>query len=345
MPQNYRQPDERPNQRNEQQDFRRRERMRTGEDRDPYQSGGERRYMSDRDDRAPQRGFEGERSYSSGGYPEEFGYRRDDRGNDQRSDQERRGQFTGQRSSGYSDFNRITWNDDPAGAEYYGVGRHFGGGYGTAPSSRASAAGAEYGGRNAWSGRESDWLPESGGRSATSGSRENFGQSEYGSQSGYGRDYGRSDRQSSGSRSYGGQSSGSGGDYRQNWIGGESQQPQRSSFRGRGPKGYERSDERLKELICERLTDDPRIDASEVSIEVNQKVVKLTGTVDDRRTKYEIEDLIEHCGVQDIDNQLRVQSSSSGLRSGESESGAMRAAGAKGLEGKSGGSAPSTKRT
>ena len=80
------------------------------------------------------------------------------------------------------------------------------------------------------------------------------------------------------------------------------------SFRGRGPKGYERSDARLREIICERLTDDPRIDASDVSVEVTQKVVRLTGSVDDRRTKYAIEDLIERCGVKDIDNQLRVQS-------------------------------------
>ncbi len=80
------------------------------------------------------------------------------------------------------------------------------------------------------------------------------------------------------------------------------------SFRGRGPKGYERLDARLREIICERLTDDPRIDASDVSVEVTQTVVRLNGSVDDRRTKYAIEDLIERCGVKDIDNQLRVQS-------------------------------------
>jgi osmotically-inducible protein OsmY len=80
------------------------------------------------------------------------------------------------------------------------------------------------------------------------------------------------------------------------------------SFRGRGPKGYERSDARVREIICERLTDDPRIDASDVSVEVTQKVVRLSGSVDDRRTKYAIEDLIERCGVKDIDNQLRVHS-------------------------------------
>jgi len=94
------------------------------------------------------------------------------------------------------------------------------------------------------------------------------------------------------------------------------------SHSGKGPKGYTRSDERLKEIICEKLTDDPEIDASEISIDVTSQVVKLTGTVDDRSVKYEVEELIERCGgVKDIDNQLRVRSGSSQssqLRSGGS---------------------------
>jgi osmotically-inducible protein OsmY len=84
------------------------------------------------------------------------------------------------------------------------------------------------------------------------------------------------------------------------------------AHRGKGPKGYTRSDDRLKEVICEKLTDDPMIDASEINIEVTGQVVKLTGTVDDRSTKYEVEELVERCGgVKDIDNQLRVRSGSS----------------------------------
>jgi len=80
------------------------------------------------------------------------------------------------------------------------------------------------------------------------------------------------------------------------------------SYRGRGPRGYERSDQRLKEIICERLTDDPRIDASDVSVDVNQRIVRLSGTVPERRMKYATEDLIERCaGVQEVENQLRVQ--------------------------------------
>src|SRR5437867_195160 len=41
-----------------------------------------------------------------------------------------------------------------------------------------------------------------------------------------------------------------------------------AGFRGVGPKGYLRSDERLTEVICERLTDDARIDASDITVAV-----------------------------------------------------------------------------
>jgi osmotically-inducible protein OsmY len=78
------------------------------------------------------------------------------------------------------------------------------------------------------------------------------------------------------------------------------------SYRGRGPRGYTRSDERLLETVCEQLTDDPRIDASDIEVEVNQQVVTLRGSVPDRRTKYAVEELVEDAGARDIENQLRV---------------------------------------
>src|SRR5215471_11804457 len=37
---------------------------------------------------------------------------------------------------------------------------------------------------------------------------------------------------------------------------------------GRGPKGYQRSDERIREDICERLTQHSAIDAGEIEVEV-----------------------------------------------------------------------------
>lgn len=76
---------------------------------------------------------------------------------------------------------------------------------------------------------------------------------------------------------------------------------------GRGPKGYQRSDERIREEICERLTRDDFIDASEVTVEVKERKVILSGTVPERNMKHAIEDIADHCsGVQDVENQIRV---------------------------------------
>ena len=78
--------------------------------------------------------------------------------------------------------------------------------------------------------------------------------------------------------------------------------------RGRGPKGYQRSDERLREDICERLTDAPDIDATEIGIEVRSGEVTLSGSVPDRRMKRAAEDLIEECsGVNQVHNGLRIE--------------------------------------
>ena len=85
---------------------------------------------------------------------------------------------------------------------------------------------------------------------------------------------------------------------------------------GKGPKGFQRSDERLKELICERLRDDPEIDPSEVTINVQGGKVTLEGTVDSRHAKNAIEDVAEQFGVQDVQNNLRVQRASQTGESG-----------------------------
>jgi len=77
--------------------------------------------------------------------------------------------------------------------------------------------------------------------------------------------------------------------------------------RGRGPKGYVRSDERIHETICEMLTDDHEIDASEVFVDVKDGEVTLTGNVMDRHTKFLIEDRVANSsGVKDVRNRLRT---------------------------------------
>lgn len=82
------------------------------------------------------------------------------------------------------------------------------------------------------------------------------------------------------------------------------------SFAGRGPRGYQRSDERIREDVNERLTADPRIDASDIDVRVQNCEVTLSGSVDDRRTRRLAEEIIEDLpGVRDVKNDLRVQQS------------------------------------
>ena len=74
----------------------------------------------------------------------------------------------------------------------------------------------------------------------------------------------------------------------------------------RGPKNYTRSDERIREDVCERLMQSD-LDASDVTVEVRQATVILEGSVPERRIKYIIEDIAGQClGVTDVDNNLRV---------------------------------------
>src|SRR5688572_23005737 len=54
---------------------------------------------------------------------------------------------------------------------------------------------------------------------------------------------------------------------------------------GKGPKGYVRNAQRIREDVIHALTRDPYIDASEIEVHVDAGEVTLTGTVDHRRTK------------------------------------------------------------
>lgn len=136
---------------------------------------------------------------------------------------------------------------------------------------------------------------------------------DFGGQGGYGGGYGAS--QGGPGRSSRGEDYGRGG-YGAATRGGSLVGP---SFRGKGPKGYVRSDERLREDICERLTDDHEIDASDVSVQARGGVVTLEGTVGARAIKHRIEDIVEQCGgVSDIRNHLTVKPREYGGRDGGS---------------------------
>lgn len=94
-----------------------------------------------------------------------------------------------------------------------------------------------------------------------------------------------------------------------------------SSFSGRGPKGFKRSDERIKEEVCEILTRDHSIDAEDIDVEVKDGEVTLTGSVPDRRMKHMAEDCVERAlGVNDVVNNIRVKRESSSSTSSDKES-------------------------
>jgi hypothetical protein len=91
------------------------------------------------------------------------------------------------------------------------------------------------------------------------------------------------------------------------------------SFRP-GPKGYTRSDERVKEDICERLMLANSVDSTEVTVNVKDGQVTLEGSVPSRRMKHTIEDLVDATpGVKDIENRLRVSSGAFERGGGASE--------------------------
>ena len=79
-------------------------------------------------------------------------------------------------------------------------------------------------------------------------------------------------------------------------------------FRGVGPRGYRRSDERMREEVCDRLTDHPRVDASHIEVTCSDGEVTLSGTVSERAMKRLAEDCAESIsGVRDVNNRLRVR--------------------------------------
>jgi hypothetical protein len=81
----------------------------------------------------------------------------------------------------------------------------------------------------------------------------------------------------------------------------------RGPHAGKGPKGYRRSDERIREDVGDVLERHPDIDASDIELQVSEGVVTLSGMVEDRRTKRLAEDVVDTvAGVKDVFNQLRI---------------------------------------
>lgn len=112
------------------------------------------------------------------------------------------------------------------------------------------------------------------------------------------------DMSGTGRGSYSPEVYGRGSQWRQ---GSEYSQTQRGQFSGKGPKGFRRSDDRIKEEVCEALEYDSDVDASEIDVTVKEGICTLTGTISSRQMKRQAETCVENVrGVQDVKNELRV---------------------------------------
>lgn len=76
----------------------------------------------------------------------------------------------------------------------------------------------------------------------------------------------------------------------------------------RGPKGYKRSDERIREDVSDRFAQQDELDPSDIEISVSDGEVTLSGTVNSRHEKFQAEEIADSVqGVNDVHNRLRVR--------------------------------------
>ena len=90
---------------------------------------------------------------------------------------------------------------------------------------------------------------------------------------------------------------------------------ERGPYAGVGPKGYSRSDDRIREDICDELTRRSDIDPRHMTVAVKNGEVTIGGTVVDILARSLAEEIAARCaGVTGVRNLLRVESSRSGSR-------------------------------
>jgi osmotically-inducible protein OsmY len=78
--------------------------------------------------------------------------------------------------------------------------------------------------------------------------------------------------------------------------------------RGRGPRGYVRSPARIYEDLCDRLTDNPFVDASDVEVGIAGTEVTLNGTVNDPIALRQAQAIAEEvAGVTHVHNRLQLR--------------------------------------
>jgi hypothetical protein len=214
-----------------------------------------------------------------------------------RDEESRQGRYEGERGdiyhyapadrrgSGYGSYGRGNYEqDDMSSGGVAGGSRGYGHDYAQGPG----RGGTRYSGRGG----------SLGGMSDEMGGSHSQGMGRYDHEEGRSGWFGG---RSGGAGRYGSEHAGMGGGY---GIGASGQE----HHRGKGPKGYTRSDDRIREDVCDSLTDDPMLDAGEIEVEVKNGEVTLSGTVTDRLAKRHAEDMIERItGVKDVQNDIKVK--------------------------------------
>jgi osmotically-inducible protein OsmY len=272
--------------------------------------GGGRRGDYETDDlkyRGRSGGYGGEREHESDrGYGEQHRGEAFSRGWSGESD-ERYG--SGQQSGGRYGGTEYERNYDSRGYGQGGYGaqeERYRGGYGSQMGGE-HRGGFMSGGGYAGGGMGSRW-------GAASDRMRGYGQESWGSYPNS-----RQGGSSAGRRDYGDHERGfmeKAGDEVASWFGNEEAEQRRRQdqhHRGRGPRGYARSDERIREDVNDRLTDDWMLDASDIDVEVNDREVTLSGEVASRADKRRAEDIAEDVsGVTHVQNNLRVKRGNEG---------------------------------
>lgn len=211
------------------------------------------------------------------------------------------------------------FRDDRGSGSGYGAweGRDYGRNEG-----RDDQAGRGYGSRED---RARDYYGARGTYSGSEDRRGGYGE-RYGREAGgYNYAGGRSDTYGEGGRGWrGGSAEDRGffsraGDEIASWFGSDEAERRRERdayagdegaqhHRGRGPRNYTRSDSRIVEDVNDRLTDDFRLDASDIDVSATNGEVTLSGQVNSRQDKRRAEDLAESVsGVRHVQNNLRIR--------------------------------------
>lgn len=93
---------------------------------------------------------------------------------------------------------------------------------------------------------------------------------------------------------------------------------------GKGPKGYKRSDDRIRDDVNDHLTHDYAVDATHIDVVVADCECTLNGTVPTRDEKRRAEDIAERVlGVKHVQNNLRVAPTSTSALSTQDRTGTM----------------------